>query len=171
MIPFLNRISVFVDGNNLFHLQKSSLRWQIDVKKILQWVSERGQVVDATYYTGIDAENQGLAGYLDVVSRLGYTIESKPVKTITQENGDTMSKANMDVEMAVDMISTLDRYDTALLVSGDGDFLSVLQALKHRGKGFILLSTYGMVAREIRQFAGMHYVDFQDIRSNVEKTI
>jgi uncharacterized LabA/DUF88 family protein len=57
----------------------------------------------------------------------------------------------------------------AVLISGDGDFERPLQLLRARGKRFLVMSTQGMIAEEIRREAGMHYIDFQDIRTEVEK--
>jgi uncharacterized LabA/DUF88 family protein len=51
----------------------------------------------------------------------------------------------------------------------DADFERPLELLRARGKKFLILSTPGSVAREIRAVAGMHFVDFQDLRSEVEK--
>jgi uncharacterized LabA/DUF88 family protein len=56
-----------------------------------------------------------------------------------------------------------------MLVSGNGDFERSLQLLRARGKRFIVLSTQGFVARELREVAGMHFIDFQDIRASVER--
>ena len=67
------------------------------------------------------------------------------------------------------MINVVDQYDLAILVSGDADFERTLQTLRARGKKFLIMSTQGFVAREIRAQAGMHFVDFQDIREHVEK--
>jgi uncharacterized LabA/DUF88 family protein len=67
------------------------------------------------------------------------------------------------------MFNTIDHYDLAMLVSGDGDFARPLQLLWARGKRFIVLSTQGFVARELREVAGMHCIDFPDIREQVER--
>ena len=47
----------------------------------------------------------------------------------------------MDVEIVLDMFNTVDSYDMAILVSGDGDFERALNLLRARGKRFIVVST------------------------------
>lgn len=65
------------------------------------------------------------------ICSLDYKIISKEI--IRQPNG---VKANLDVELALDMhhIALNDEYDTAILGSGDGDFIDVVKRLKELGK-------------------------------------
>ena len=164
----MKRISVFVDGSNFFYLQKDCLRWFIDPKKLLDWVGKRGEVVDATYYASTDPNNDKQAGYLKALYHMGYAVEQKPIKMFTQADGTEKYKGNLDIEIVVDMFNTIESYDLAVLVSGDADFVRPLQLLKARGKQFLVVSTRGFVAKEVREIAGMHYVDFLDIREQVE---
>lgn len=165
----MKRISVFVDGSNFFYLQKDCLKWFIDPKKLLQWAEKRGKIVDATYYASTDPSNDKQAGYLKALYHMGYAVEQKPIKMFTQSDGSERHKANLDIEIVLDMFNTIDSYDEVVLVSGDADFTRALQILRARGKHFVILSTKGFVAKEVRQMAGMHYVDFADIRDEVEK--
>lgn len=165
----MKRISVFVDGSNFFYLQKDCLKWFIDPKKLLDWIGKRGTVVDATYYASTDPTNEKQAGYLKALYHMGYAVEQKPIKVFTQADGSEKHKANLDIEIVVDMFNTIDRYDEAILVSGDADFSRPLQILRARGKEFLVVSTKGFVSKEVRQIAGMHYVDFADLRDTVEK--
>lgn len=67
------------------------------------------------------------------------------------------------------MFNTIDQYDMAILISGDGDFERVLQLLRYRGKRVMVFSTEGYIAREIRNVVGGHYVDLATLRSLIEK--
>lgn len=163
------RIAVFVDGANFFYLQKNCLRWWIDSKKLLDYITEdHGDIVDATYYVGVDStKNQD--DYLKFLMNIGFSIERKDLKTIIQEDGSEKKKANLDIEIVLDMFNTIENYDMAILVSGDGDFERPLKLLKARGRKFIVMSSQGFVAKEIREVAGMHYKDFQSLRDRLEK--
>lgn len=163
------RIAVFVDGANFFYLQKNCLRWWIDSKKLLDFITEKyGDIVDATYYVGVDStKNQD--DYLKFLMNIGFSIERKDLKTIIQEDGTEKKKANLDIEIVLDMFNTIENYDMAVLVSGDGDFERPLKLLKARGRKFLVMSSQGFVAKEIREVAGMHYQDFQNLRERLEK--
>ena len=165
------RVAVFVDGANYFYMQKK-MGWHIDAEKLLNYCRQQyGDVVDAYYYTGTEVPpDEQQQAYLEVLSGLGYALVTKPVKTIRGgENGEIKQKANLDVEIVLDLFNTIDQYDVAVLVSGDGDFERALQLLKARGKQIKVISTAGTVAREIKILCGMHYVDFRDIREQVER--
>jgi len=167
----MSRVAVFVDGANFFYMQKDKLQWWIDPKKLLSWVQkEEGDIVDAYYYIGIDpnAEFQQ-DNFLKALSYMGYSVVSKELKLINQADGHERKKANLDVEIVLDMFNTIDNYDIAVLVSGDADFERPLQLLRSRGKQFTVISTQGFVAREIRAVAGMHFIDFVDLREELEK--
>lgn len=165
----MRRIAVFVDGSNFFYLQKDCLRWWIDPKKLLKWISTRGEVVDATYYASVDPTNEGQNNYIKALCHMGFRVESKVIKTYTQDDGTQKHKANLDIEIVLDMFNTINNYDEAILVSGDADFARALQILRARGKQFLILSTKGFVASEIRQIAGLHYKDLADLRASIEK--
>ncbi|HVJ83892.1 MAG TPA: NYN domain-containing protein [Planctomycetia bacterium] len=164
------RISVFIDGANFFYMQKDRLHWWIDPKKLLNWIRKRGDVVDAYYYVGVDQNaDPQQDNFLKALTYMGYCLVTKELKTVTLPDGTDKRKANLDIEIVLDMFNTIDHYDMAVLLSGDADFERPLQLLRARGKKFLVMSTQGFVAREIRAVAGMHFMDFQEIREHVEK--
>lgn len=165
------RVAVFVDGANYFYMQKG-LGWYIDAKKLLEYCKNFGAIEDAYYYIGTDAPPEAQQNsYLNALTYMGYSLVTKPIKTIyDSETGYSKQKANLDIEIVLDMFNTIDNYDMAILVSGDGDFERPLQLLKARGKKYKVIATFKYVASEIRRVAGMHYIDFQDIRDSVERT-
>ena len=76
------RIAVFVDGANVFHMQKKHLGWAIDLKKLLEYFKQYGEVVDAYFYTAIDETKEDQKKFLQMLPYLGYSIVSKPLKVI-----------------------------------------------------------------------------------------
>jgi uncharacterized LabA/DUF88 family protein len=143
----------------------------VDPKKILTYLETKGEIVDAFYYIGIDAPPEARQeAFLRALPLMGYALVTKPIKTIyDSKTGKNKEKANLDIEIVLDMFNTIDNYDMAVLISGDGDFERPLQLLKARGTKFPVLSTQGFIANEIINVAGRHYTDFRDIKSDVEK--
>lgn len=166
------RISVFIDGANFFFMQKEKLRWFADPKRIIDYVSTKGEVVEAFYYIGQDAPPEARQqAFLDALPGMGYSLVTKQIKTIYDaKTGTTKRKANLDIEIVLDMFNTIDHYDMAVLVSGDGDFERALQLLRSRGKQLLVIATDGFIARELRNVAGRHYIDMQSIKAEIEKT-
>lgn len=66
------------------------------------------------------------------------------------------------------MFSTVNRYDVAVLMSGDGDFERAVELIRSRGKEIVGVGTRGMISSELEN-ACDRYVKLEDIRSEVEK--
>jgi hypothetical protein len=64
---------------------------------------------------------------------VGFKVIEKPVSWYTNEDGVRVSKANSDLDLAVDMLLQSAKLDRVVLVSGDGDFVQVVRALQNNG--------------------------------------
>ena len=71
-------------------------------------------------------------------------------------------KSNFDVEISVDSIRLLDKYDTICLLSGDSDFAALLKHLKRQGKKTIVISA-GQVAHTLKEQADL-YIQAQELK-------
>lgn len=165
------KVAVFLDGANFFFMQKDE-GWFADPKKILNYINDNiGEVEDAYYYIGQDAPPETKQkAFLDALPTMGYSLVSKQIKTIFDpKTGETKKKANLDIEIVLDMFNTIDNYDYAVLISGDGDFERALTLLRSRGKKFAVIATDKYMARELRSVAGKHYIKLEDIRGEIEK--
>ncbi len=90
------------------------------------------------------------------------------MKLYFQPDGTTERKANCDVEMAFYLMKEKDNFHRVLVLSGDGDFLPVLKYLKRTSKEVIVLARGPRTAREIRQFAGPNFKDFEYLRERIK---
>jgi uncharacterized LabA/DUF88 family protein len=122
------RVAVFIDGNNLFHAARFHAI-DIDYNKLLRILLGDGRLLRAFFYTGVDAGAERQQGFLLWMRRNGFRVVQKELKTFY----DGTRKANLDVEIAVDMLSLAGRYDTAVLVSGDEDFVYAMNAVAYKG--------------------------------------
>lgn len=102
------------------------------------------------------------------LSSFGYKLLLKPVKLYTQEDGSTKRKANCDVDMAFQLMKEKDQFDRVVILSGDGDFLPVLKHLKNLGKEVLVLGRGKRTAKEIKQFAGANFRDFEYLRERIK---
>lgn len=122
------RVAVFIDGNNLFHAARFH-NIDIDYNKLLRILLGDGRLLRAFFYTGVDAGAERQQGFLLWMRRNGFRVVQKDLKTFH----DGTRKANLDVEIAVDMLSLAGQYDTAILVSGDEDFVYAVNAVAYKG--------------------------------------
>ncbi|MFM7220441.1 MAG: NYN domain-containing protein [Nodosilinea sp.] len=166
----LKRLSIFVDGNNMFYAQQKN-GWFFDPKRILDYfLNVEGGVtlVNAFWYTGLK-DPQDQRGFRDALISLGYTVRTKILKEYYDDtSGRYSQKANLDIEIAIDMFNTVDQYDQVILFSGDGDFERAIELLRSKSTHITVVSTDGMIARELRN-ATDRYIDLNNIRKYIEK--
>lgn len=165
-----NRICLVVDGGNYFFAQKNFLGWMADPGKLKAYVEQWGEVVQAVYYLTIssyDPDNRQ-ERFRKALYHMGYSVVAIPIKTIQTDEG-TKEKADADVRIALDVFMALDTFDTFVLVSGDSDFVYLLEQLKHRGKLIRVISTKGIVAGEILECVGSGFCDLADLKKEVMK--
>ena len=70
--------------------------------------------------------------------------------------------------MAFYLMKEKDNFSTSIILSGDGDFFPVLKHLKEAGKGVIVLGRGKRTAKEIKQFAGQDFRDFEYLRERIK---
>jgi len=166
------RVSIFVDGANMFYTQKKGLGWFFDPGKLLKTLKGDDDLADAFWYMGVKTSPESRdENFLRYLAYAGYTVRTKQLKTIFDpESGETIQKANLDIEIVMDMFNTVENYHKAILLSGDGDFERALELLRSRGKRICVVSTQNWIASELRMAVGSHYMDLQDLRSQIERT-
>jgi len=99
------------------------------------------------------------------LEKFGYKLFLKPVKLYDQEDGTTKRKANCDVDMAFHLMKEKGNFGRLIVLSGDGDFLPVLKYLKLAKKEVIILGRGERTAKEIKQFAGSNFRDFEYLKN------
>ena len=159
------RVAVFIDGNNLFHAARFH-NIDIDYNKLLRVMMGDGRLLRAFFYTGVDAGAERQQGFLLWMRRNGFRVVQKELKTFY----DGTRKANLDVEIAVDMLSLAGRYDTAVLVSGDEDFVYAINAVAYKGCRVEVAGFRSNTAPRLIDVADF-FIDLGDIAELIRKDI
>ena len=164
------RIAVYVDGANAYFAQKEALQWWIDWPSFLGVFREGKDLVTARWYQAYrgtpEPEQDRFLHHLTII---GFAVKKKVLKQIyDRESGNTSMKGNLDIELAIDALTESSHYDTALLVTGDSDFVPLVEALRARGKRVMVAATQQNVAVELRQAVGVNYIDLRDLRPRIE---
>jgi uncharacterized LabA/DUF88 family protein len=157
------RVAVFIDGNNLFHAARFH-NIDIDYNKLLRVLLGDGRLLRAFFYTGVDVGAERQQGFLLWMRRNGFRVVQKELKTFY----DGTRKANLDVEIAVDMLSLAGRYDTAVLVSGDEDFVYAVNAVAYKGCRVEVAGFRSNTAPKLIDVAD-YFIDLGEIADKVRK--
>jgi uncharacterized LabA/DUF88 family protein len=162
-----DRVALFIDGANL-HASTRALNADLDFRKMVESFRKTAVLVRAYYYTAVieGEEFSPIRPLIDFLDYNGFTVVTKPVKRFTDGQGVTRTKGNMDIEIAVDMLELAPHIDHAVLVSGDGDFRRVVEAVQARGVRVSVVSTLKVqpphIADELRRQAD-DFIELADL--------
>lgn len=157
------RVAVFIDGNNLFHAARFH-NLDIDYNKLLRLLLGDGRLLRAFFYTGVDVGAERQQGFLLWMRRNGFRVIQKELKTFY----DGTRKANLDVEIAVDMVSLAGCYETAVLVSGDEDFVYAVNAVSYKGCRVEVAGFRSNTAPKLIDVAD-YFIDLGEVADKVRK--
>jgi uncharacterized LabA/DUF88 family protein len=157
------RVAIFIDGSNLFYAALQ-LGIEIDYTKLLCRLTAGSRLLRSFFYTGVDRTNEKQQGFLLWMRRNGYRVIAKDLVQLP----DGSKKANLDVEIAVDMMALTGSYDTAVLVSGDGDLAYAVDAASYRGVRVEVVSLRSMTSDSLINVSD-RYIDLDTIKDEIKK--
>ncbi|MGB7085001.1 MAG: NYN domain-containing protein [Phormidesmis sp.] len=158
-----DRIAIFIDGSNLFYAA-SHLNIEVDYRRLLASLVRGRRLLRAYFYTGVDPQNEKQRGFLLWLNRHGHRVVSKELAHLP----DGSRKANMHVEMAVDMMRIAEHCSTLTLLGGDGNLSYALQVLSQRGTMIEVVSLQSMTSDSLIDLADS-YTDLADLRDEIKR--
>lgn len=158
------RVVVFIDGASLFYAAMQ-MDIEVDYSRLLGRLINGGRLVHAHFYTGVDPHNERQKGFLCWMQSHGYRVVTKE---LAQTAG--VKRANLNVEIAVDMMRLAPYCDTMILVSGDGDLTSALNFVTYRGVQTEVVGLRSMISEQLINVAD-YYTDLAMIRQQIQKRV
>ena len=162
---------ISIDANNLNSTIKNLNLAPVDLESLWKLFSSLTKINRAMYYVTIDSEDNNITKRLDWMNHHGYTVFSKALKF----HGSEPPKGDTDVEMVVDMTKIpyeyLNRVDTLILFSGNGDFVYPVQNLMDKGiKTVVISSTInGVLSISLRK-ACSYFVELKTLMELANRT-
>lgn len=131
------KIGVYVDGANIALNGGYQMRYDI----LKKFCARDGDVIRLNTYMFYDEERSKTDqeyrdrqfGYYAAIRNTGFKVITKPVRWFRDEEGNRYGKGNADLDMAVDIMLQGPKLDKVYLLSGDGDFKRLIQALQNLG--------------------------------------
>lgn len=135
----------FIDSQNL-NLGTQRMGWKMDWRKFREYLRKTHNVTHAYMFIGYMSENVQLYEYMH---DLGFLVVLKPTvdmlaaapegkadkeAKVGDEKEKTTVKGNVDADLVLYAMKELPNYDKAIIVSGDGDFLGLVEYLDQQGK-------------------------------------
>lgn len=153
---FPQRIGVFVDVQNMFYSAKLLYQSKVDYGKLLREIVGNRQLVRAIAYI-VQKSDVNQSGFHEALTRFGYELKIKELKV----RPDNTTKGSWDVGIAIDSILLAPKLDTVVLVTGDGDFVPLVEALKAQGCRVEVVSFDRSTASELIKAADQ-YIPISD---------
>ena len=156
--PFFNlkgKTLVLIDWANVFHAQRKN-GWNVDTRKLFVLFKEYADIQDIVLFHGTDQHEKSLS-FLKEQAAIGYRVVTKAVKKVpvtVDHEGKPLPKpilrrkCDFDVEIAKEILLSLDTYQSFILMSGDGDYAPIFDVLRDRRKQAILVFPKGGLGRE-----------------------
>lgn len=158
-----DRISVFIDGSNLFYAA-FQLGIEVDYAKLLKQLVGDRRLLRAYFYTGVDPDNDKQKGFLMWMRHNGYRVVTKDLVQLP----DGTKKANLDIEIAIDMITMAEHCQAIILLSGDGDLSYALNSISYQGVQVEVVSLRSMTSDQLINVAD-RYTDLYSIQGSISK--
>jgi len=155
---------IFLDMENL--MQNGG--WGIRYDVVRQFAEAQGvTVLRANAYMAIDTTRESADqvvrqkkdSYRSAIRRNGFHLTLKQVMRYRNEDGEIITKANADLDLACDALLQSDNLDYILIGTGDGDFVRLVRALQSRGKRVDVLS-FANTSSQLKEEADNYFSGF-----------
>ena len=168
------KLVVLIDGVSL-HVATKLLGFDVDYKLLRQEFSRRGKLVRMHYYTSfMEAEEfSPVRPLVDWLSYNGYIVHNRFPREIPESAGKRKTaRGSIEVDLTVDAIRLSDRVDHIVLITGNGDFRSLVEELQRRGVRVTIVSSIrsqpSTASDDLRRQADS-FVELDELRTLIAK--
>jgi len=172
------RTICFIDNSNVF-LGQLSKGWRFDWEKFESKLEQKGDIWQTHFFASENdpprAMQQGF--YKSLRDNLRwevhiYDLGRRTTKCTSCGNTDTVkAEKGVDVGLATKMLTlgVNKAYDTAILVSGDKDYMETVKFIKNLGLRVEIIGWKYSMSGDLAQESSAEVIYFDDIRADIEK--
>jgi len=167
------RTCLFIDGSSLYTTARN-LGFEVDYRSLLRFFRERCTLLRAYYYAALleSDDYSPVRPLTDWLAYNGYTTVIKPAREYVDLAGRKRVRADMEVEMTVDMLEMAQCLQHIGLISGNGDLRRAVEAVQSRGVRVTVISslstTPALIADDLRRQADQ-FIDLSDIAQSITR--
>jgi len=155
------RVAVFIDAQNLYHSAKNLYGHKVNFAKIVEDALAGRKLIRSIAYV-ITSEAGDEQGFFEALHKNGIETKTKDLQVFF----GGAKKGDWDVGLAVDAITLAPKVDAVIIISGDGDFVPLVQYLQvHSGIQVEVASFAKSASQRLIDACN----DFMDLTENPEK--
>jgi uncharacterized LabA/DUF88 family protein len=148
------RVGVFIDAQNLYHSAKNLYQARVNFGQIVKDAVAGRALIRAMAYV-ITTESGEERGFFDALEKMGIETRTKDLQIFM----GGAKKADWDVGLAVDAIKLAPKLDTVIIVSGDGDFVPLIEYLKINQGCQVEVASFGQSSSMRLKEAADEFID------------
>jgi uncharacterized LabA/DUF88 family protein len=123
------RVGVFVDASNMYFSAQNLYNDNVDFKQLLRKAVSNRQLARAFAYV-VESDTDKEKEFYKVLDNLGYEVRRKDLKVFSSGQ----KKGDWDVGLTIDVVRLLPLLDVVVLVSGDSDYVDLLDYVRGHGR-------------------------------------
>lgn len=154
------RVAVFIDVQNMYHSARNLFNARVNFREVVKAAVGGRHLIRSFAYV-VQTKTGEEKPFFEALLKEGIEMRVKDL----QEFSSGAKKADWDVGMAIDAVRTADIVDVIVIVSGDGDFLPLMDYLKGRGRRVEVIAFGRSASQRLREEAD----DFLDIEDNTRQ--
>ena len=154
------RVAVLIDVQNMYHSAKNLYQSKVNFSEILKEAIAGRKLIRAFAYV-VKTKSGEEKPFFEALIKLGIETRVRDL----QEFYGGLKKADWDVGITIDAVRITPNVDTIVLVSGDGDFIQLIEYLKNQGKRIEVMAFGRSASSKLREVAD----EFIDMEENPEK--
>ncbi len=151
------RVGVFIDTQNLYHSAKNLYRARVNFGNVLKDAVAGRKLVRARAYA-VTTESGEEKAFFEALTKLGIEMRTKELQIFA----GGAKKADWDVGLAVDAISASPKVDTVILITGDGDFVPLVEYLQRNAGCQVEVVSFGRSTSLRLREAGDDFLDLDE---------
>ena len=144
------RVGIFVDVQNIFYAAKP-FNARLDFEKLLELSVGKRRLIRAIAYV-VQSPDVDQSNFISMLQQKSYEVKRKDLR----QRSDGSAKGDWDMGMAIDIMRFVNKLDVVVLVSGDGDFVPLVELVKTLGPRVEVISFTYNTARDLINGADEH---------------
>lgn len=148
------RVGVYIDAQNLYHSGKNIYHSKVNFGQILKDALDGRKLVRATAYV-IATESGEENAFFEALTKMGIETKIKDLQIFSSG----AKKADWDVGLAIDAVKLSPKLDAIILVTGDGDFVPLVEYLQMNQGCQVEVVSFGKSTSSKLIEAADHFMD------------
>jgi len=145
------RVAVFVDVQNLYYSAKNTYNSKVDFGQVLKTAVGNRHLLRAFAYV-IRADVEAEKDFFSALEKQGYEVRAKDLQVFYSG----AKKGDWDVGLCMDVVRVLPMVDVVVLVSGDGDYVDLLEYVRAHGRRIEVISCGETTSARLQELADDH---------------